>query len=391
MAAPIEAYRNKSLWMRGGTTNYEHKVAILQVNKATMLARFYLDDLVVAKVDGTNDGVIGVVIIGGENEKMHNIATRGGVGRARVNGQTARLLNDAGLNTLGMTSQPTTITNPTIVDLPIDEFTSKSAFYSGGSFGVSISLDSGSTWSDFEMGFHTQDTIELSGEINLGEVPGLPLKATDTVLLRTYHENEEGRKYSDTTPAYINAWLIPNMRYAGISSWPSQAIQVYGDIYALEKTYLGGTPYPAGKLSNNPDGTSLVDSEGWFVNDDIWIKYTGASPSQYEIVDFGPATPAGWPPGDPAYNPYPPSFTSPYVYYTTTPSTVCTTSTSVVGNLYAPTGVTPVRYYTNQMLSLTASGYYQFLDGRPGRGNPWVYLVDGYVITEGVCDYVDPN
>lgn len=99
MAAPNNAYRNKSLWMRGGTTNYEHKVAILQEDKATMLERFYLDDLVSVKVDGTNDGVIGAVIIGGDNEKMHNIATRGGVGRVRVNGQTARLLNDAGLNT----------------------------------------------------------------------------------------------------------------------------------------------------------------------------------------------------------------------------------------------------------------------------------------------------
>src|SRR5690606_3667445 len=102
MAAPNNAYRNKSLWMRGGTTNYEHKVAILQEDKATMLERFYLDDLVAVKVDGTNDGVIGAVIIGGDNEKMHNITTRGGVGRVRVQGQTARLLNDAGLNTLGL-------------------------------------------------------------------------------------------------------------------------------------------------------------------------------------------------------------------------------------------------------------------------------------------------
>lgn len=131
MAAPINAYRNKSLWMRDGGVNYEHNTAILQVNKATMLDRFYLDEIMPA-----NDGVIGLVIIGGQNEQMHNIDTRGGVGRVRVNGQTARLLNDAGLNTLGKVLSFNPPTDMDRDNRTIDDVEFKTAYYLSGLVGI---------------------------------------------------------------------------------------------------------------------------------------------------------------------------------------------------------------------------------------------------------------
>lgn len=190
MAAPSNAYRNKSLWMRGGTTNYEHKVAILQEDKATMLERFYLDDLVAVKVDGTNDGVIGAVIIGGDNEKMHNITTRGGVGRVRVQGQTARLLNDAGLNTKG---------NATIEDIIVQwgnlvalQIKYDSAYYlSSSNLGLRWRVGGGA-WSDVTL--HTylaqNSTLSLVGEFN----PDLEIG--QSVELQLVHTNPEGTYYS---------------------------------------------------------------------------------------------------------------------------------------------------------------------------------------------------
>src|SRR5690606_33551784 len=69
-------------------------VAKLDTSYSVMKSRFYLDDFV--NIDGV--GVIGCVTIGGANASMHNITTRGGVGR---NGNMI-LLNDAGLNTMGL-------------------------------------------------------------------------------------------------------------------------------------------------------------------------------------------------------------------------------------------------------------------------------------------------
>lgn len=89
MAAPFFAYTNKEL----NIGSSKHYIAKLDTSYNTMKSRFYLDDFV--NVDGV--GVIGCVAIGGANEAMHNIATRGGVGRIG----NMRMLNDAGLNTYG--------------------------------------------------------------------------------------------------------------------------------------------------------------------------------------------------------------------------------------------------------------------------------------------------
>ena len=212
MAAPNNAYRNKSLWMRGGTTNYEHKTAILQEDKATMLERFYIDDLVSVKVDGTNDGVIGVVIIGGDNEKMHNITTRGGVGRVSVNGQTARLLNDAGLNTKGMSDVPI------LIDSSLGNFTAKathkSAYYFDG-----LAKMQYKTWDEeknkwglwLEMDVinnvpQNTESEEISSVSFNRITPGMRAHG---IILRSCHENSEGVYFSqESTPQYATGTPI---------------------------------------------------------------------------------------------------------------------------------------------------------------------------------------
>lgn len=93
MSAPIIAYRTKSLFI----DSKEHLIAKLQVDYATMKSRFYLDEVLTVQIDENTNGVIGCITIGGTNESMHNIATRGGVGRIG----NMIMLNDAGLNTKG--------------------------------------------------------------------------------------------------------------------------------------------------------------------------------------------------------------------------------------------------------------------------------------------------
>lgn len=136
MAAPISAYRNGKLNMGTPSDPKSHLIAILQTSKSVMLSRFYLDDLLPVKLPDGTDGVVGAVIIGGENEKMHNITTRGGGGRIMVAGQPARLLNDAGLNTLGIV---TAFSPPSTMDRDnrtIDGSEFKTAFYLGGLVGI---------------------------------------------------------------------------------------------------------------------------------------------------------------------------------------------------------------------------------------------------------------
>lgn len=212
MAAPNNAYRNKSLWMRDGGVNYEHKTSILQEDKATMLERFYLDDLVVAKVDGTNDGVIGVVIIGGDNEKMHNIATRGGVGRVRVQGQTARLLNDAGLNTYGK-SQSTMITrlsdsvdNGTgLAVAPSLKISTKEGYYNPcdaiiiewGTSPEAFTYSNDVTYKYRDLGTKDSDFYAPLSAAGYTPVVG------STIYVRVKHTNEEGSRYSNTVSYVI--------------------------------------------------------------------------------------------------------------------------------------------------------------------------------------------
>lgn len=95
MSAPKQAYKSKSIVING----IRHNCTKLQVSEATHKSRFYLDGYV-----SSGEGIVGFVEIGGENANMHNLTKRGGAGRAMHGGKMVRMLNDGGLNTLGITN-----------------------------------------------------------------------------------------------------------------------------------------------------------------------------------------------------------------------------------------------------------------------------------------------
>lgn len=98
MAAPSNAYRTKTVRLQK-ESEVTHLLAILQVDKATHLDRFYLDDILAVRLEDGTEGVIGIVNEGSNNFYMHN-TSRHGSGR---HGSEGIWLNDGGLNTLDKT------------------------------------------------------------------------------------------------------------------------------------------------------------------------------------------------------------------------------------------------------------------------------------------------
>lgn len=96
MAAPNNAYRTKTVRLQKGS-EVTHQLAILHVNKATHLDRFYLDGILTVMLESGAEGMIGIVNEGSNNFYMHN-TSRHGSGR---HGSEGIWLNDGGLNTLG--------------------------------------------------------------------------------------------------------------------------------------------------------------------------------------------------------------------------------------------------------------------------------------------------
>lgn len=389
MAAPESLYLKKHVARKSGEADKVIKFTSGGGTSAVLKERFYLDKFDIKEIDGVKYWA-GACRVGSPNYYMHNVA-RYGWRELIQDGLRYRVFNDAGLNTLGVTTQPTQGAEHTIFEFLIDSFSSKSAYYIDGEYGLSFSDDGGVTWKEYSLkDFQDKNTTESSDVYDLGVTRSFPLVATRTVMARSYHENAEGKKYSDITSIYVNAWRITGVRYIGISSWPSLATAPHNDVYASEKIYLGSLAFPAGKLSDNEDGTGLVDSQGWFVTDDFWLKYTGDSPSNYSIVEYGTSTPSGWPIGDPNRDTNPPSIKIDYVYYGSTQVEGCIYSDTIMGSIYRTVDA-PFVYYTSAEMTITADGYYSFLETRPNRGNPWNRFVNGILVENGVCPYHDPN
>lgn len=228
MAAPAGAYRSKSLFIRDASGNKEHLCAILQVDRATMLSRFYLDGIIALKQPDGTDGVVGAVIIGGTNETMHNVTTRGGVGRVRLPGGTARLLNDAGLNTYALASLASYITSwANHLRMNIDVL---SAYYvNTDNVGIRYKKSTNPTWTSFMFGTtlpennSTQITKFINPELTLG----------DTLQIQFITVNAEGTWYSPT----INKVVDGRIAYFDAlirSSACSDVGEVVGEVWFME-------------------------------------------------------------------------------------------------------------------------------------------------------------
>ena len=339
MAAPNNAYRNKSLWMRGGTTNYEHKTAILQEDKATMLERFYLDDLVSVKVDGTNDGVIGAVIIGGDNEKMHNITTRGGVGRVRVQGQTARLLNDAGLNTKGKSSE-----------VPLDiELGHRSAKTGIVKFKAAYYLGSGAV--DYGIRFRqTGGWQELYGDVPISPAGELSrdfkfpkLTPNASIEVQSFIRNAEGEYISNSVTSIVFTEAVmmsyDNVPYQGLCN-AQKNTAVYYDVDEITIGTMFFTdssmqvPAPSGGYSDGVNYYSYNVNSGVT---DIWSCYTPPVRSGIAYINYDP--------------------NSDYM--------ACVLDGTEGSIYYEGEGVDRVWYATNNSMDDTkaAPGFYSYIDG----------------------------
>lgn len=228
MAAPAGAYRSKSLFIRDASGNKEHLCAILQVDRATMLSRFYLDGIIALKQPDGTDGVVGAVIIGGTNETMHNVATRGGVGRVRLPGGTARLLNDAGLNTYGFASLGSYITSwANHLRMTINVL---SAFYvNTDNVGIRYKKSTSPTWISFMFG----TTLAENSSTQISQLINPELTLGDTLQIQFITVNAEGTWYSPT----INKFVDGRIAYFDAlvrSSACSDVGEVVGEVWFME-------------------------------------------------------------------------------------------------------------------------------------------------------------
>lgn len=277
MAAPIGAYRNKSLFMNKSGVDYEHMTAILQEGDQVMKERFYLDELFVLRLEDGTDGVIGMVGEGSENEKMHSLTTRGGVGRAYKGGRVVRMLNDAGLNTLGRVSNMV-FTSNSVGNISFQGLF-KSSYYNDT---TAHSLDykvNNQAWVSIAIGFMAQNTEQVrSRALN----PLALIKSGDTISIKGVLTNEEGTNESTVISAIVTANVISAM-YGSPASTASNPITMYA------KEAHTFTAFYYDEQCLNPV------ADNYYVFGGYWYQMQGGI-----IVAEGEAKAGSWPSGDPA-------------------------------------------------------------------------------------------
>lgn len=190
MAAPAGAYRTKSLVTRNkeNTGDAQHLCAILQVDKATMLKRFYLDGIFDVSLENNVDGIIGYCRIGSANFNMH-VASRRGQLRIYDSGD-CQFMNDAGLNTLAycnIESIPAQWGNR-----PKFEITWKASFYSESNrLGVVYRYGGLNDWQDGYI------SLKLNKDQQVSRIDRVDMDAQigQDVRVMPYIENDEGRFY----------------------------------------------------------------------------------------------------------------------------------------------------------------------------------------------------
>lgn len=389
MAAPFFAYTNRELNI--GTN--KHYVAKLDTNYNTMKSIFYLDDFV--NVDGV--GVIGCVTIGGANEAMHNIATRGGVGRIG----NMIMLNDAGLNTYGKS----TVVYITPVSGSFDSGTgvsttpsikidNKEAFYVDT---TSIVLEWGDTSSSFPYSYDATSLYFTLGKDQSVEIPLLytgytPIVGND-VFVRVKHTNSEGTHTSNVMQFTIPVPVIYLSQ--STNGYASGAIQNYNNDIDITTVYLsayGSLPIgtivsPSSNLIPNLSSGYWADSLRWY---EIGSDFATYGDNRSRILATG--TPTSLPAGDPGVG----------VYWVTKTFVHHIVSNYVQGCVLMDGDVkTPVSIYMNSQTGkhhtsasisapLFSAGVNTYLyDGtvKDGVTNKWNF----YVIRDGVYPSVPGN
>lgn len=205
MPAPSNAYLTKSFNSNSasGQLVYNSR-AIIQADKATLLSRFYLDDVFpLNDIDGST-GFTGLVYETGNNSRYHNINRIGSIRRRGENGGVQANYTDAGLNTTGhaaIQQLKTTAVNHIKLNTQF-----KTAFYDGSTeHGFYVKGSSDNTWRKVITSFdyQQQDTA-----IYPTEVATSPYTTTQVMTVKPYIINPEGEfignelAFGGTEPIY---------------------------------------------------------------------------------------------------------------------------------------------------------------------------------------------
>lgn len=267
MAAPNSAYRPYSYFqlVSGAGPAMEHLLALLQTNKATHIARFYLDDIIVVQgTDGTQ-GVMGVIYPGSVNYQMHNIARHGSL-RQNANGV---VLNDAGLNTLGFASSNFNFTRNFSNLLHAQTALFRSAWYVNTiSYGFEFRKDgeTGAWLRHVMSGSALPQQQQHSGLQVIRKSP--PLDTFTNYQVRVYLENIEGT-YVSSSAFVLTGDYLDNIAFYKRTSACTIAGQITLNVFmesnkvALLST-LTGTPQSLGLIAYKSDVTFEELDTGWY-------------------------------------------------------------------------------------------------------------------------------
>lgn len=199
-AAPSSAYLTEKLPLQDvGVVKYDNLLALkLSEYGANIKSLFYLDALLVAKENGgTKEGFCGMVIVGGANAAMHNTARYGKGRTSPDNGATKYIiLNDGGLNTLGIATFLSVINNVfTNFTVNLDF---KSAYYLGSTdFGLVYRWrnDANTAWLEWNyVSMSSEGQIPSNTNLNKNGVVPIKRPVNEFILaqVKGYHTNADG-------------------------------------------------------------------------------------------------------------------------------------------------------------------------------------------------------
>lgn len=329
-------------------------------------ALFYLDGVIAftANVGGiTYHGFWGTCIVGGINETMHRSNRIINIYGSTL-GQSKRIFNDSGLNTLGKTTAPPAVTNPDVETVNVGSFNSKSAYFVDGSYGLQFN-NNNLGWINHEIGAQARNTALDTTTVNIAD----SLEWNDVTRVRSYHLNSEGIYVSSETNTFTVLAARLLMKYD--ASYASTAASLPGNGANKYYTVKG---LSGGQLFNSADGQFIAPS-GYYVANGRWYKVIDNNQSNL-ILQSGNAVDGQWPAGDPANY----SQISWTTFSTTSQVNACTISSNPRTTYKDKSNN---RHYSSLGGPVAANGWY-CQGNNPFRF--YYHIVDGYEVESGDCN-----
>ncbi len=293
MGATRSMYNNYPIAARStnGIT-IQHWSAKLHIDKATHLARFYLDELLAMMDASGTRGYVGVCNLGSANYYMHAAARRGCIGSAAA-GADGIAFQDGGLNTLGVAGNPT-VTDAKVGSITIAAFFKAAHCVRASEIGVEyLHLGAWQPWAFFGS---LEEATEATKSYTAISIPYFA--AGDTVTIRAFHGNAEGTYYSGTANLTLEAAPL-TLKYG---SWASTA---YAGSYT-ENVYVGFLPLVTGARFYKTEQMDNIPQPlgGFYILGEQWFEVREGTDDFMEVVAFGDVGIGNWPDGDPG-NQYP--------------------------------------------------------------------------------------